>query len=86
MSKALLMVKLIWLISGFRVAGYAEGVGAYYHELSLRTVCERRVANNWDFGASLDCSHPCLAAAITTDASALGRYVLADLPGGSMHV
>jgi len=87
MSKTLILLKLIWLISGLRVSGYEQGVGAYYHQVSLRGVCERRVEHGWlPRGTELDCAHPCLAAAITTDAAALGTFVLVDLPGGSLHI
>jgi hypothetical protein len=87
MPRSLVIAKLIALITlGLHVSGYNEGVGAYYHEVSLRDVCRRRVARNWDYGANLDCGHPCLAAAITDEPTALGTLVLADLPGGSMHM
>jgi len=67
-----------------QVTGFQEGVGAFYHQVDLRSVCERRVAEGWNPG--LDCSWPCLAAAITSDPMQLGDYWLVDLPGGSLHI
>ena len=82
-----MIAKMILLIAGIGVGSYAQGVGAYYHEVSLRDVCQRRVENGWfPQGNELVCTHPCLAAPITPDPSRLGEYWLVDLPGGSLHV
>ena len=64
---------------------YHEGGGAYYHRVSMRRVCEHRNYEGWT-PERLDCSQTCLAAWGRHDPDMLGRYVLADLPGGSLHV
>lgn len=82
-----MIAKLTLLITGLHVGSVSEGVGAYYHEVSLREVCERRVERGWfPPGAELLCGQPCLAAAVTSDPLQLGEYWLVDLPGGSIHV
>ena len=82
-----MIAKLVMLVVGLHMGSVQEGVGAYYHEVSLREVCQRRVENGWHpAGAELLCSYPCLAAAVTADPMQLGDFWLVDLPGGSMHV
>lgn len=81
MAKALVIAKLIWLVSGLRVEGYAEGVGAYYHEASLRGVCELRVSEGWN---DLDCSWPCLVSAIEPED--IGQIWLLYHPSCSWHL
>ena len=82
-----MMAKMILLVAGLSVGDYAEGTGAYYHEVSLREVCERRERLGWlPNGATLDCAFPCLAAAISSGPSELGDYWLVDLPGASLHI
>ena len=82
-----MVAKLVMLVVGLQVGSVQEGVGAYYHEVSLREVCQRRVEHGWHpVGAELNCSYPCLAAAIRSGPSQLGDYWLVGLPGGSLHV
>jgi hypothetical protein len=78
--------KIIAIVAGLQVAGYAEGGGAYYHNASMGQVCERRVGNGWTNGQALHCSWPCLAACGAYDPTMLGAYVLADLPGGGRRI
>jgi len=83
-SEAAVIAKIIFVMIGTHTTGYETGIGAYYHQRPglMREVCQRRVAHGWNPG--LDCSWPCLAAGM--DASEIGDYVLADLPGHSMVV
>jgi len=82
-----MIANLVMLVVGLQAGSVQEGVGAYYHEVSLREVCQRRVENGWHPpGAELLCTYPCLAAAVTADPMQLGDFWLVDLPGGSMHV
>jgi len=84
MPYATTIVKIILVLTGLHVQGYAEGVGAYYHERPglMREVCELRVQENWAPG--LDCSWPCLVSGI--EQHSLGEWWLVEVPGASMHV
>ena len=84
MTNCALIAKMVFVIAGLHVNSCSVGVGAYYNQRPglMREVCERRVSNGWQ--PDLDCSWPCLAAGM--DASEIGDYVLADLPGHSMVV
>lgn len=85
MNEAIVIAKLIFLITGMQVTSHAEGVGAFYHSDPglMRSVCETRVAEGWNPG--LDCSWSCLAAAIEPR-DAIGEKWLVAIPGGSYHV
>jgi len=63
------------------------GTGAFYHRIDIADVCRLRNEKGWlPEGIKLDCDFGCLAAWPKHDAQMIGRYVLADLPGGSIHV
>ena len=84
MPESLVIAKIITCMIGAQVTGYSEGTGAFYHQASLRDVCEWRVERNWNPG--LHCGWPCLAAWGRHEPEMLGAFVLADLPGGGFHV
>ena len=60
------------------------GDGAFYNQVNLQHVCMRRVQENWTPG--LQCEWRCLAAWGTHEPGMLGQFVVADLPGGGIHV
>ena len=82
MSELSEIAKIILLVAGLHVSGYAEGDGAYYHRVNMRRVCERRNLEGWT-PERLDCSQTCLAAWGRHEPDMLGRYVLVSLPGCS---
>ena len=81
MTEAITIAKIIFLITGMSVSGYAEGVGAFYRKGLMEEVCRHRVENGWS--VDLDCDHVCLVAGIEHDT--LGDWVLIDVPGASFH-
>lgn len=81
MTEAIVIAKIIFLITGMQVTSHAEGIGAYYQPGLMEQVCRHRVDQGWSPG--LDCDHPCLVAGIEHDT--LGDWVLIDVPGASYH-
>ena len=57
MIEAAVIAKIIVVMIGAQVTGYAEGAGAYYGPGLMQRVCEHRVSHGWQ---DLDCSWPCL--------------------------
>lgn len=83
MPSATMIAKMVMLVAGLRVIGYAEGLGAYAVKPDTwYNVCMHRVQHNWT--PDLQCDWPCLVSGIEQDS--LGEFWLVDLPGGSFHV
>jgi len=86
MTEAMVIAKLIFLITGMRVAGYEQGVAAFYAPGVMQEVCERRARNGWyPVGSGgLNCDWPCLVSGIEPEH--IGEMWLVYHPGCSYHL
>lgn len=72
----ILLIFHFFFSMGISIPDYNEGTLAYYHQVDIQEVCQKRVQEGWN--PLLNCNYPCLISGIESEH--IGEYWLIALP------